>query len=75
MASPLEGIKRLMGTRTFYPSRNRVSYDLSLLNGNDEAASIRGDEKQAKKVPFAVPFGDAHLCRKDAGESGKAFAR
>jgi hypothetical protein len=38
-------------------------------------ASIRRDAKEAKRVLIFVPFGDANLWRKDAGESGETFAR
>ena len=75
LASPIEGVKRLKGKGTFGPSRNRVSYNLSPLNGDDEAVGIRGDAKKAKRVLIFVPFGDANLWRKDAGESGETFAR
>ena len=75
LASPLEGAKRHKGTGRFVPSRNCVSYNVSLLNGDDEAASIRGDAKEAKRVSFFVPIGDTNLWRKDAGESGEASAR
>jgi hypothetical protein len=47
---------------------------VSPLNGDDEAASIRGDAKEAKRISIFIPFGDANLWRKDAGESGEAFA-
>jgi hypothetical protein len=73
LASPIEGVKRLKGKGTFGPSRNRVSYNVSLLNGDDEAVSIRGNAKEAKRISIFVPFGDANLWRKDAGESGEAF--
>ena len=73
LASPLEGAKRLKGTGTFGPSRNRVSYNVSPLNGDDEAASIRRDAKEAKRVLIFVPFGDANLWRKNAGESGETL--
>ena len=58
----------------FFTSKNRVSYNVSLLNGNEEAVSIRGDAKEAKRMSIFFPFGDANLWRKDAGESGEAFA-
>ena len=55
-------------------SRNFVSYNnVSLLNGDDEAFSIRGDAKQAKRVSFIVPFGDGSLWRKDVDECMAVF--
>jgi hypothetical protein len=74
LASPIEGVKRLKGKGTFGPSRNRVSYNVSLLNGDDGTFSIRGDAKEAKTISIFVPFGDPNLWSKDAGESGEAFA-
>ena len=50
LASPLEGAKRLKGTGKFVPSRIPVLCYVSLLNGDDEAASICGDAKEAKRV-------------------------
>ena len=74
LASPMEGAKRLKGKGTFGPSRNRVSYNVSLLNGDDEAASIHSDAKEAKGISIFVRFGDANLWREDSGESREAFA-
>jgi hypothetical protein len=73
LASPIVGVKRFKGKGAFGPSRNRVSYNVSLLNGDDEAVSIRDDAKEARRISIFVPFGDANLWRKDAGESGEAF--
>jgi hypothetical protein len=74
LSSPIEGAKRLKGKGTFFPSINRVSYNVSLLNGDDEAVSIRGDAEEAKRISIFVPFGDANLWRKVVGESGVASA-
>jgi hypothetical protein len=73
--SPIGVVKRLKDKGKFSLSRNRVSYSASFLNGDDEAASIHSDAKEAKGISIFVRFGDANLWRKDAGESGEASAR
>jgi len=61
--------------RTFDPNNGRISFNLSLLGGDEETANIRGAGKRANRVKFCIKFNDSSLWRDDAGEIGAAFDR
>jgi hypothetical protein len=71
LASPIAGVNRLKGKGAFGPSRNRVSYNVSLLNGDDKIVSLRGDAKKANRISISVPFGDASFGVKMRARAGK----
>ena len=74
LATPLEGVKRLKGTGTFDTKRQRISFNVSFLDGGGESVKVRGAGARGNRCLFAVKYDDASQWRAE-GESGDAFIR